>query len=146
VGEDLLVFGIKHRQQDFLFEEEIRSRVEKGWLSLITAFSHEQEYRVFIQYKMMEEENSTKIWKMIMNGAHLYVCGDAKGMAAGLSLSLVLCSVSLSICLCLVGLCFSSFFLSTSDLMLILSPPSSLLSLFSLLLSSLHCPQVSKKL
>ena len=65
---------------DFLYEQDLQAHLADGSLSeLILAFSREGAQKVYVQHKMLE--NKEKIWDLLENGAHVYVCGDAKYMA-----------------------------------------------------------------
>jgi sulfite reductase (NADPH) flavoprotein alpha-component len=46
---------------------------------LDTAFSRDQERKIYVQDLMMQ--NARQIWQWIDEGAFLYVCGDAARMA-----------------------------------------------------------------
>ncbi|MFT3782246.1 MAG: sulfite reductase subunit alpha [Nibricoccus sp.] len=79
-GRNWLFFGDHHRQRDFLYEEEWSGYLVNGILSRIdTAWSRDQEEKVYVQHKM--RENAGELWMWIKNGAYFYVCGDAKRMA-----------------------------------------------------------------
>jgi sulfite reductase (NADPH) flavoprotein alpha-component len=79
-GRNWLFFGNPHRQADFLFEEELLAYARDGLLSrLDTAFSRDQEHKVYVQHRMLEQ--SAQLWAWLQDGAHLYVCGDAARMA-----------------------------------------------------------------
>jgi sulfite reductase alpha subunit-like flavoprotein len=54
--------------------------VRDGFLTrLDLAFSRDQDKRVYVQHKMLE--NGAEVWRWLADGAHFYVCGDASRMA-----------------------------------------------------------------
>ena len=80
VGETHLFFGCRHQNKDYIYKEELEKFAEDGVLTLHTAFSRDGPNKVYVTDKM--RENSESLWKLIgEQGAHLYVCGDAKMMA-----------------------------------------------------------------
>ena len=79
-GRNWLFFGNPHRRSDFLFEDELLGWHRDGLLSrLDTAFSRDQEHKIYVQHRMLE--NSAELWAWLEDGAHFYVCGDAQKMA-----------------------------------------------------------------
>ncbi|HEV8378868.1 MAG TPA: sulfite reductase subunit alpha [Tepidisphaeraceae bacterium] len=79
-GNNWLFFGEQRRQFDFLFEQELLDYQGRGLLTrLDTAFSRDQENKLYVQHRMLE--NSRELWAWLEGGAHFYVCGDAKRMA-----------------------------------------------------------------
>jgi sulfite reductase (NADPH) flavoprotein alpha-component len=80
-GRNWLVFGNPHRQSDFLFEDELTAWHKDGLLTrLDTAFSRDQEHKVYVQHRLLE--HAAELWAWLEDGAHLYVCGDAERMAS----------------------------------------------------------------
>ncbi len=79
-GKNWLFFGDQRQEYDFLYRDELQRLVSAGVLSrLDTAFSRDQEEKIYVQHRLME--NSREIWAWLQEGAHFYVCGDARRMA-----------------------------------------------------------------
>jgi sulfite reductase (NADPH) flavoprotein alpha-component len=79
-GMTWLFFGDRRHAFDFLYRDELEQYLLEGVLSrLDTAFSRDQDEKVYVQDRMREQ--AARIWNWIESGAHLYVCGDAKRMA-----------------------------------------------------------------
>jgi sulfite reductase (NADPH) flavoprotein alpha-component len=79
-GRNWLFFGDRHKAADFLYEEEWEHHLANGRLTrLDLAWSRDQERKIYVQDRM--RENAAGLWAWIRNGAHFYVCGDAKRMA-----------------------------------------------------------------
>jgi sulfite reductase (NADPH) flavoprotein alpha-component len=43
------------------------------------AFSRDQTEKIYVQHRMLE--HARELWAWLQDGAHFYVCGDAKRMA-----------------------------------------------------------------
>ena len=79
-GRNWLFFGDQKRDHDFLYREEIEKWIVDGVLTrLDTAFSRDQAEKIYVQDRMLER--GREIWAWLQDGAHFYVCGDAKRMA-----------------------------------------------------------------
>lgn len=79
-GPNWLFFGNPHEAEDFLYQEQFRQMQEQGILTrLDTAWSRDQEEKIYVQDRMIEA--GAELWKWLQEGAHFYVCGDAKRMA-----------------------------------------------------------------
>ncbi|MDR0901497.1 MAG: sulfite reductase subunit alpha [Opitutaceae bacterium] len=79
-GRNWLFFGDQHAATDFLYEEEWKNHLAGGRLArLDLAWSRDQAQKIYVQDKM--RENAAELWAWLGNGAHFYVCGDAKRMA-----------------------------------------------------------------
>lgn len=87
-GRNWLFFGEQHRATDFLYEEEWLAWQQQGVLHrLDIAFSRDQSYKVYVQNRMLEQ--GKELWAWLQNGAHFYVCGDAKHMAKDVHQALI---------------------------------------------------------
>lgn len=79
-GRNWIFFGDRHRETDFLYEDEWNDYRARGQLArLDTAFSRDQEQKIYVQDRM--RENAAELWAWLQGGAYFYVCGDAKRMA-----------------------------------------------------------------
>lgn len=87
-GRAWLFFGHQRRGSDFFYEEELAAFQEAGTLTrLSTAFSRDQEKKVYVQDRMIEE--GAELFRWLEEGACFYVCGDAKRMAPDVERALV---------------------------------------------------------
>ncbi|MEZ5386919.1 MAG: flavodoxin domain-containing protein [Prosthecobacter sp.] len=79
-GKNWLFFGDQRRATDFLYHDQIIGWMQSGHLTrLDTAFSRDQEEKIYVQTRMLQA--SGELWQWLEEGAHFYVCGDAKRMA-----------------------------------------------------------------
>jgi sulfite reductase (NADPH) flavoprotein alpha-component len=80
-GPAWLFFGHQRRVSDFFYEDELRVFLASGTLTRLSlAWSRDTDQKIYVQDRMREE--SADLWSWLDKGAHLYVCGDAKRMAA----------------------------------------------------------------
>jgi sulfite reductase (NADPH) flavoprotein alpha-component len=80
-GKSWLFFGDRSRAHDFLYEDELTDFVRRGVLTrLDTAFSRDQAQKLYVQHRLIEHGEDLFAW--LRDGAHFYVCGDAKRMAS----------------------------------------------------------------
>src|ERR1043166_9399600 len=80
-GNNWLFFGAQHEACDFAYGEEFNAYLDDGLLArLDCAWSRDQPQKIYVQHKMLE--SAAEIWKWIdAEGAHFFVCGDARRMA-----------------------------------------------------------------
>jgi sulfite reductase (NADPH) flavoprotein alpha-component len=74
-----LFFGERNKNSDFFYGDYFSDLEKQGKLKLSLAFSRDQEEKIYVQHKMIEE--SKEIWNWLESGAYFYVCGDAEKMA-----------------------------------------------------------------
>lgn len=74
-----LFFGCRGKTKDFYYEEEWKDLEKRGLLRIFTAFSRDQEDKVYVQHRI--EENGAYLWELISNTqAYFYIAGNAKSM------------------------------------------------------------------
>jgi NADPH-ferrihemoprotein reductase len=81
MGDCILYYGCRNRNEDYLYREELEQYESNGTLSnLYVAFSREQKEKVYVTHLL--SQNKDQVWDVIgkQNG-HLYICGDARNMA-----------------------------------------------------------------
>ncbi len=79
-GKNWLFFGDQKAAYDYLYREELEAMQADGLLTrLDVAFSRDQEAKVYVQHRMLE--NAAELYQWLEEGAHFYVCGDASRMA-----------------------------------------------------------------
>jgi len=79
-GLNWLFFGERSATTDYLYRDELESMYKDGHLTqLDTAFSRDQEQKIYVQDRMIER--SRQLWQWLQEGASFYVCGDASRMA-----------------------------------------------------------------
>ncbi len=78
-GKNWLFFGECNRAYDYFYEEFWEKLKAEGKLNIDLAFSRDQEHKIYVQHRMLEQ--SEKLFQWLEAGAYLFVCGDAHRMA-----------------------------------------------------------------
>lgn len=87
-GKSWLFFGERNFTNDFLYQLEWQDHLAAGALSRIdVAFSRDQPEKIYVQHRLWKQRSELQKW--IAEGAHIYVCGDEKGMAKDVDATLV---------------------------------------------------------
>ena len=87
-GRNWLFFGHQHRRCDFFYEDEFAAMQKSGFLTCLSlAWSRDGDRKVYVQDRMREA--GSELWRWLTEGAHVYVCGDAKRMAKDVERALV---------------------------------------------------------
>ncbi|MDR2845246.1 MAG: sulfite reductase subunit alpha [Puniceicoccales bacterium] len=87
-GKNWLFFGDQHEASDFLYKEELFAWRDSGVLTeLSTAWSRDQEKKIYVQDRM--RERGADVWRWLQEGAFFYICGDAARMAKDVDAALL---------------------------------------------------------
>jgi sulfite reductase (NADPH) flavoprotein alpha-component len=87
-GRSWLLFGDRQFTHDFLYQLEWQDALQDGVLTRMdVAFSRDAPQKVYVQHRLWERRRDLVDW--LDNGAHFYVCGDAKAMAKDVRKTLV---------------------------------------------------------
>lgn len=87
-GKSWLFFGERNYTNDFLYQLEWQDHLATGALTRIDlAFSRDQPEKIYVQHRLLQRRDEVKGW--LDDGAHLYVCGDEKGMAKDVEAALI---------------------------------------------------------
>lgn len=87
-GKNWLFFGEQYFQKDFLYQTELQNYLKTEVLTNISlAFSREQEHKVYVQHKMLEQGKELFSW--IENGATIYLSGTKHPMSTDVEKTLL---------------------------------------------------------
>jgi sulfite reductase (NADPH) flavoprotein alpha-component len=87
-GRNWLFFGHQRRDTDFFYEDELLDLKAKNVLTrLALAWSRDTDEKFYVQDRMRQVGRD--LWAWLADGAHIYVCGDAKRMAKDVERTLV---------------------------------------------------------
>jgi sulfite reductase (NADPH) flavoprotein alpha-component len=79
-GRNWLFFGERSSSTDYLYRDELETmQADRHLTRLDTAFSRDQERKIYVQNRMLEQAQT--FWSWLQDGASVYVCGDASRMA-----------------------------------------------------------------
>lgn len=87
-GRNWLFFGHQRSSCDFFYEDELNAMKATGVLTRLSlAWSRDGDQKFYVQDRMREVGRD--LWAWLSEGAHFYVCGDAKRMAKDVERALV---------------------------------------------------------
>jgi sulfite reductase (NADPH) flavoprotein alpha-component len=87
-GRNWLFFGHQRSNYDFFYEDEFKEMKLSGVLTRLSlAWSRDGKEKIYVQDRMREVGRD--LWAWLADGAHVYVCGDAKRMAKDVEVALV---------------------------------------------------------
>ncbi|MDA3919755.1 MAG: sulfite reductase subunit alpha [Salinisphaera sp.] len=79
-GRNWLFFGNPESAKDHIYRQQLEDWRREGLISRLTlAFSRDQEDKVYVQTRMLEQ--ARELWAWLQAGATIYICGDADRMA-----------------------------------------------------------------
>jgi cytochrome P450/NADPH-cytochrome P450 reductase len=80
VAESLLFFGCRNPDADYLYAAELREFESLGVARVVTAFSRVPgQPRQYVQDAI--QEHGEEVWSLLEQGAHVFVCGNARTIA-----------------------------------------------------------------
>ena len=87
-GRNWLFFGHQRSASDFFYADELNAMKNEGFLTRLSlAWSRDSGEKFYVQDRMREVGRD--LWNWLADGAHVYVCGDAKRMAKDVERALV---------------------------------------------------------
>jgi sulfite reductase (NADPH) flavoprotein alpha-component len=87
-GKNWLFFGHQRSASDFFYADELNAMKNDGFLTRLSlAWSRDSGEKFYVQDRMREVGRD--LWTWLAEGAHVYVCGDAKRMAKDVERALV---------------------------------------------------------
>jgi len=87
-GKNWLIFGHQRSEYDFFYRDELNAMKLSGLLTRLSlAWSRDGDKKFYVQDRMREV--GRELWSWIAEGAHVYICGDAKRMAKDVERALV---------------------------------------------------------
>ena len=83
-----MFFGEQHFVLDFYYQTEIQEWLTTGVLTkLDTAFSRDQERKIYVQDRIREKAKEFNSW--LENGASIYICGQKNPMSQDVEKAIV---------------------------------------------------------
>ena len=87
-GRNWLFFGHQRSNYDFFYEDELAGMKAARVLTRLTlAWSRDAAEKIYVQDRMRDVGRD--LWAWLAEGAHVYVCGDAKRMAKDVETALI---------------------------------------------------------
>jgi sulfite reductase (NADPH) flavoprotein alpha-component len=87
-GPNWLFYGHQRQATDFFYADELDAMKKAGVLTRLSlAWSRDGTEKIYVQDRM--RENGAELWRWLSEGAHFYICGDAKRMAKDVEAALV---------------------------------------------------------
>ena len=76
-GHNILFFGCRHRDIDYIYRDELEAYQSSGTLAqLHVAFSRDGNRKVYVQHLLADPENASALAKLLLQSdAYIFVCG-----------------------------------------------------------------------
>src|SRR5882762_4491051 len=87
LGPAMLFFGCRHPEQDYLYADELKKFASDGITELHTAFSRAEGPKTYVQNLVAAQKD--KVWRLIEQGAIVFICGDGGKMEPDVKAALV---------------------------------------------------------
>lgn len=87
LGDAMLFFGCRRPNEDFIYQDELKTAVKDKLIEMHTAFSRKTKTKVYVQNRLVEQ--ASKVWVLIQNGAIIYICGDGAAMEPSVKTALM---------------------------------------------------------
>ena len=78
IGENLLFFGCRSQHSDYFFKDEWEVLSREIPLRVVPAFSRDQQKKIYVQDLI--QETSSEVFRLLDQGATIYVCGSSGKM------------------------------------------------------------------
>ena len=86
--KDVLIFGCRNRDADYFYQEEWENLMEQIPLAVFTAFSRDQDHKVYVQDIIRQKASS--IHRLLVElGGIVYVCGSSGKMPKAVRAALI---------------------------------------------------------
>ncbi|MFZ4772383.1 MAG: hypothetical protein ACOYK9_00120 [Chlamydiia bacterium] len=82
-GFNWLVFGERHQHSHFYYQSFFKDMEKQNKLKLSLAFSRDQAEKIYVQDRLRQEAET--LFSLLDAGGIIYICGDAKVMAKGVT-------------------------------------------------------------
>ena len=87
LGPAMLFFGCRHPEEDFIYADELKRFAAEGITELYTAFSRVEGPKTYVQHLIAQQTD--RVWRLIEQGAVIFVCGDGSKMEPDVRAALV---------------------------------------------------------
>jgi sulfite reductase alpha subunit-like flavoprotein len=71
--QSCLIFGSRSKEKDYFYAQEWTDAIEKYPFKPITAFSRDQDQKIYVQHRIIE--HGEFIWNLVRSGAVIYLSG-----------------------------------------------------------------------